>query len=144
MLSDVAVASRDATFRAPEVLRGIADTGYAAYLPTQIGVARARDMLLTGLTVDAPTAREWGMVTRMVEPGEELEAAIGVAADIARGAPGARWVVKREINRQYPRYDRMSMEDSLFGPEPLEGFTSFKEGRNPSWVPEDLRTEGRL
>lgn len=144
MLSDVAVASRNATFRAPEVLRGIADTGYSAYLPTQIGVARARDMLLTGLTVDAPTALDWGMVTRMVEPGEELEAALDVAAQIARGAPEARWVVKREINRQYPRYDRMSMGDSLYGPEPIEGFNSFKEGRNPSWVPDDLRTEGRL
>jgi enoyl-CoA hydratase/carnithine racemase len=33
MLSDVAVASERATFRAPELLRGIADTGYAAYLP---------------------------------------------------------------------------------------------------------------
>lgn len=144
MLSDVAVVSRLATFRAPEVLRGIADTGYAAYLPTQIGVARARDMLLTGLEVDAPTALDWGMVSRMVEPGDELETALGVAAQIARGAPDARWVVKREINRGYPRYDRMSMERSLRGPEPIEGFRSFKEGRNPDWVAEDLRSDGRL
>jgi enoyl-CoA hydratase len=144
MLSDVAVVSRTATFRAPEVLRGIADTGYAAYLPTQIGVARARDMLLTGLEVDAETALDWGMVTRLVEPGEELDAALDIAAQIARGAPEARWVVKREINRGYPRYDRMSMEHSLRGPEPVEGFRSFKEDRNPDWVPDDLRTDGRL
>ena len=32
MLSDVAVASETATFRCPELYRGIADTGYAAYL----------------------------------------------------------------------------------------------------------------
>ena len=31
-----------------------------------------------------------------------------------------------------------------YGPEPVEGFTAFKERRNPDWVPEDLRTEGRL
>lgn len=144
MLSDVAVASRSATFRAPEVLRGIADTGYAAVLPGQIGIPRARDMLMTGLTVDAPTALDWGMVTRMVEPGEELEEAMAVAAQIARGAPGARRVVKRELNRQYVRPDRMSMDESLYGPEPIEGFEAFKERRNPDWVPEDLRTEGRL
>jgi enoyl-CoA hydratase len=36
MLSDVAVASERATFRAPELLRGIADTGYAACLPPHI------------------------------------------------------------------------------------------------------------
>jgi len=52
--------------------------------------------------------------------------------------------VKREINREYVRYDRMSMEESLYGPEPVEGFNAFKERRNPDWVPGDLRTEGRL
>ena len=101
-------------------------------------------MLLTGLEVDAPPPLDWGLVTRMVEPGEELDTALEVAAQIARGAPGARRVVKREINRQYVRYDRMSMEESLYGPEPVEGFDAFKERRNPDWVPEDLRTEGRL
>ncbi len=38
----------------------------------------------------------------------------------------------------------MSMEESLYGNEALEGFTAFKERRNPTWVPEDLRTSGRL
>jgi enoyl-CoA hydratase/carnithine racemase len=144
MLSDVAVASTAATFRAPEVFRGIADTGYAAILPGQIGLPRARDMLLTGLTVDAATACDWGLVTRLAEAGTELDQAMEVAAQIARGAPKARLVVKRELNRQYERMDRMSMDDSLFGPEPIEGFEAFKERRNPGWVPEDLRTEGRL
>ena len=52
--------------------------------------------------------------------------------------------MKREINRQYERTDRMSMDESLWGAEPVEGFTAFKERRNPDWVPEHLRTEGRL
>src|SRR5262245_48963062 len=56
LLSDVAVASERATFRAPELLRGIADTGYAAYLPPHIGVANARDLLLTCRTIDAQEA----------------------------------------------------------------------------------------
>lgn len=144
MLSDVAVASTSATFRAPELLRGIADTGYAAILPGQIGIPRARDMLMTGRAVDAATAAEWGLVTRVVDAGTELDEAIEVAKAIARTAPSARAVVKREINRQYEVMDRMSMNESLFGPETIEGFHAFKERRNPSWVPEDLRTEGRL
>jgi enoyl-CoA hydratase/carnithine racemase len=144
MLSDVAVTSSDATFQAPELLRGIADTGYAAILPGQIGIPRARDMLLTARVVDAATAVDWGLVTRMVEPGRELDEAFELAAQIVRGAPHARAAVKREINRQYERTDRMSMDRSLFGPEPVEGFNAFKERRNPDWVPEELRTEGRL
>ena len=144
MLSDVAVASTNATFRAPEMLRGIADTSYAAILPGQIGIPRARDMLMTGRVIDAVTAESWGLVTRAVSPGAELAEAIEIAKQISRGAPGARNIVKREINRQYENYDRMSMTESLYGPEALEGFNAFKERRNPSWVPEDLRTEGRL
>ena len=144
MLSDVAVAGTHATFRAPEVFRGIADTNYSAILPGQIGIPRARDMLLTGRVVDAQTALEWGLVTRLCEPGEELEQAVEIAKQIARGAPGARGAVKREINRQYEHYDKVSMVASLGSGEAVEGFQAFKEKRMPSWVPEDLRIEGRL
>jgi len=144
MLSDVAVTSSEASFRAPELLRGIADTGYAAILPGQIGIPRARDMLLTGRSIDAHTAVAWGLVTQLTEPGAELDEALAVAAQIVRTAPSARRAVKREINRQYARMDRMSMEESMYGPEPVEGFVAFKERRNPDWVPEDLRTSGRL
>jgi hypothetical protein len=52
--------------------------------------------------------------------------------------------VKREINRQYDRYDRMSMDESLRGGEAVEGFHAFKEKRMPAWVPEVLHVEGRL
>jgi enoyl-CoA hydratase len=144
MLSEVAVASSTATFRAPEVLRGIADTGYASILPAQIGIPRARDMLLTGRTIDGATALDWGLVTRLAEPGTELDEAVEVAQQLARGAPGARQVVKREIHRRYPRPDRMSMDESLNGPEPVEGFAAFSERRSPTWVPDDLQIDGRL
>jgi enoyl-CoA hydratase/carnithine racemase len=144
MLSDVAVASPDATFRAPEVFRGIADTNYSAILPGQIGIPRARDMLLTGRVVDAATALDWGLVTRLCEPGRELDEAIEIAKQIARGAPRARGAVKRELNRQYEHYDKVSMVESLSGDEAVEGFLAFKERRMPSWVPDDLHVEGRL
>ena len=144
ILCDVAVASTTATFRAPEVLRGIADTGYASMLPAQIGIARARDMLLTGRSVDAATALDWGLVTRLVDPGHELDEAVAVARQLARGGPNARRVVKREIQRQYPRPDRMSMDESLRSDEPIEGFNAFRERRSPTWVPDDLRIDGRL
>jgi enoyl-CoA hydratase/carnithine racemase len=60
------------------------------------------------------------------------------------GAPNARAVVKREINAQYGLYDRMSMEESLASAEAAEGWRAFAERRAPSWIPPDLRPEGRL
>jgi enoyl-CoA hydratase len=144
MLSDVAVASTGATFRCPELYRGIADTGYAAYLPTQIGPARARDMLLTGRTLDADEAHSWGLVSRLSLPEQLLEDAHQALVACCRSAPQARLVVKRVINDGYGRYDRMSMDDSLESAECVEGWMAFKERRSPSWVPEGLRGEGRL
>ena len=144
MLSDITVASDRATFRCPELLRGIADTNYAQVLPRQIGPARARDMLLSGRTIDAATAEAWGLVSRVVPHDELLAAATIALEDCCQTAPNARAAVKRTFHEYYGHYDRMSMDESLAGPEPVEGFLAFRERRAPSWVPEDLRREGRL
>ncbi|MCU1401408.1 MAG: Enoyl-CoA hydratase/isomerase [Acidimicrobiales bacterium] len=144
MLADVSIASDRATFRAPELMRGIADTNYAQILPRQIGPARARDMLMTGRTVSSAEAADWGLVARTV-PHEELEAAaLDALAWCCRSAPSARNEVKRVLDRYYGTYDRIAMDSSLAGEETVEGFIAFKERRNPSWVPTDLRTDGRL
>jgi enoyl-CoA hydratase/carnithine racemase len=144
MLADVSVASDRATFRAPELLRGIADTNYAQILPRQIGPARARDMLMTGRTVTADEAAEWGLVARVVPHDQLVAAAMDALAWCCRTAPDARNEVKRVFDRYYGTYDRIAMDRSLGGPEAVEGFRAFKERRNPAWVPTDLRTDGRL
>jgi enoyl-CoA hydratase/carnithine racemase len=144
MLSDVAVASDRATFRSPELLRGIADTNYAQVLPRQIGPARARDMLMTGRVVDAATALEWGLVARVVPHDELLAEAVAALEQCCRTAPEARAAVKRTLHEYYGHYDRMAMDASLHGDEMVEGWRSFTEKRSPSWVPEPLRRDERL
>ena len=144
MLADVSVASDRATFRAPELLRGIADTYYGQILPRQIGPARARDMLMTGRVVSAQEALAWGLVSRVVPHEQLLDEAIDALQWCCRSAPGARNEIKRIVDRYYGVYDRMAMDASLAGPESREGMTAFGERRNPNWVPDDLRTDGRL
>ena len=56
MLSDMAVVSDRAVFRAPELYRGIADTHYAQILARQIGPGRACDLLFTGRRLSAAEA----------------------------------------------------------------------------------------
>lgn len=144
IMSDIAVASERATFRAPELYRGIADTGYAEYLPPQIGPARAKDMLFTGRKVTAAEAEAWGLVARVVPHERLMDEAREALSQAARCAPSARAEVKRIISTSYGFYDRMTMLESLSGPETVEGFMAFKERRQPSWIPQDLQTEGRL
>lgn len=141
MLSDVAVASDRATFRAPELLRGIADTNYAQVLPRQIGPARARDMLLTGRTIDAATALEWGVISRVAVHDDVVAEAADALEWACRTAPEARIAVKRSFHEYYGTYDRISMDVSIAGDEMVEGFKAFKEKRPPAWVPEALRGE---
>lgn len=144
MLSDVTVASDRATFRAPELLRGISDTNYAQILPRQIGPSRARDMLLTARTVNAEEALAWGLVSRVVPHDDLLDAATEALVACCRTAPGARSDAKRSFDQYYGLYDRIGMLVSLRGHEAAEGWRAFQERRNPSWVHPDLRTEGRL
>ncbi len=144
MLSDVAVTSKEATFRAPEALRGIADTYYAQILPSQVGPARARDLLLTGRTIDAETALDWGVVSRLVPQHEVLEAGSQALLECCHAGPQARQALKRIINDQYGKYDRMTMDASLHSTESREGMAAFTEKRAPHWIPADIRPDGRL
>jgi hypothetical protein len=52
--------------------------------------------------------------------------------------------VKKSIDAFYGTFDRRAMEHSLIGPERVEGWQAFKERRAPSWIPEEIRPEGRL
>lgn len=141
MLADVTIASDRASFRAPELFRGIADTNYGQILPRQIGPARARDMLLTGRVVTAQEAEQWGLVARVVPHDQLMDAALDALAWCCRAAPGARATVKRVMDEFYGHYDRMSMDASLAGPEMAEGYRAFKERRSPDWVPDAFRDD---
>lgn len=144
LLADVAVASDRATFRAPELLRGIADTYFAQMLPRQIGPARARDMLLTGRELSAADAVDWGLVARSAPHEELFEAATEALTQCCYAAPGARGAVKKSLDGFYGTFDRKAMEQSLTAAERVEGWKAFKERRAPTWIPEAIRPEGRL
>src|SRR5206468_7605354 len=68
MLADICVASDRATFRVPELLRGIVDATYAAVLPAHVGIAVARDLLFSARRFDAEEAVRLGVISRVVPP----------------------------------------------------------------------------
>jgi enoyl-CoA hydratase len=139
MMADVAVVSDRATFRVPELLRGIPDATFAAALPAHVGMAVARDLLLTARPFDAAEAQRIGLVSRVV-PHEGLrDAARTAAQQVLCTAPDARAQVKRMLNERYGSIDYPTMFRALaHSPEPREGMAAFLEKRRPSWVPEDM------
>lgn len=136
MLSDVAVVSDRATFRAPELLRGIPDAFYAAALPAHVGIAVARDLLLSGRVLDAAEAQRVGLISRVVAHDQLGPAAAEAADQVLRSAPEARAHVKRMLNERYGSIDLQTMALALeTSDEMREGMRAFIEKRAPRWVP---------
>ena len=77
---DLRVAGTGATFGMPEVAVGIPSVIHAALIPAMIGASRAAWLLLTGETINAGTAANWGLVHDVV-PDDELDARIAQLAD---------------------------------------------------------------
>jgi enoyl-CoA hydratase len=139
MLSDVCVASDRATFRVPELLRGITDATYAAVLPAHVGIGVARDLMLTGRKFDAAEALRLGVITRVVPHDDLREAALQAAREILQTPPDARVHTKRMLNERYGLFDYETMNWALqFSDEPREGMMAFMEKRPPRWMPPEL------
>jgi enoyl-CoA hydratase len=144
MMADIAVASDRATFRVPELLRGIPDATYAAALPAHVGLAVARDLLLSARSFDAAEAQRIGLLSRVVPHSDLRTAAVEAAHQVLRTAPGARAQVKRMLNERYGQIDYQTMFWALdHSPEPREGMQAFMEKRPPSWLPADVPARGR-
>src|SRR3546814_19579786 len=63
--------------------------GGSWFLPRIIGLARAKEMMLTAQPVDAQTAFAWGLVTAVADEGKLIEAAREMAEQIVALTPNA-------------------------------------------------------
>jgi enoyl-CoA hydratase/carnithine racemase len=72
---DLRIASSDAQLGLPEVKFGIIpDVGGSSRLPAVVGLGRAKELIMTGRTIDAQEALRIGLVNRVVAP-EQLDQA---------------------------------------------------------------------
>ena len=133
---DLRLAADHVKLAAPEV--GIATVpgwGMTTRLATVIGPARAKQMILTGLPIDAERAASWGLVSEVV-PAAELDAATDeLAARIAAQAPVAVQVAKELIDATRPRTSLEALGGGLtaFTDDAREGQAAFRERRTPEY-----------
>jgi enoyl-CoA hydratase/carnithine racemase len=93
---DVKIASPTVRLGLPEVTLGlIAGAGGTQRLVRSIGQGPARDLLLTGRSVEAAEAKEMGLVTRLVADRSAAAAARETAAGLIKAAPEAIQASKR-------------------------------------------------
>jgi len=138
---DLIVAARGAKLGIPEVKRSLVAAGGALLrLPRRMPYGLAMELALTGDPIDAERAQELGVVNRLAEPGAAVDAALELAASIARNGPLAVAATKQVLEGQlsWSEEEFWTKQGEVTGPvfasaDAREGATAFAEKRDPVW-----------
>jgi enoyl-CoA hydratase len=141
---DIRYASERATFGQPEINIGvIPGWGGTQRLARAVGGGLAKDLILTGRTIDASEALRIGLVSAVYPDGELLDRALETAHALAEKSPVALSAAKDATNRalQGDLGSGLSYEAIIFSAlfateDQKEGMTAFSDKRKP-------RFEGR-
>ena len=138
---DLRVASDRAQLGLPEVRLAVTpSTGGTQRLPRIVGLARAKELLLTGRIVSAHEAERIGLVNEVVPAGEAVARARAIGEEIAERGPLAVREVKAlldgALDRPLAEGHAAETEASvrIFATDDLlEGARSFIEKRDPQY-----------
>ena len=138
---DLIVAAKGAKLGIPEVKRGLVAAGGALrQLPRRLPSAIASELALTGELIDAERGAQVGLVNRLAEPGQALDVALELAAEVAANAPLALRASKSVLRQQASWGDEefWQRQGEITGPvfgseDAIEGATAFSEKRAPDW-----------
>jgi enoyl-CoA hydratase/carnithine racemase len=138
---DIRIAAEDSIFSQPEIDIGvIPGWGGTQRLSRIVGIAKAKEMIYTGMRVDALEAKEIGLVNHVV-PKENLhEAVMSMARTMAAKGKLALFDAKKSINQLHESFieDGLKYEvdrwSELFDThDQKEGMKAFLEGREPEF-----------
>jgi enoyl-CoA hydratase/carnithine racemase len=137
---DLAVASEEASFATPGVDIGLFCSTPMVALSRNVPRKQAMEMLLTGEPIPATTARDIGLVNRVVAAGTEREAAIALAQKVAQKSAYTVKLGKTAFYRQAEmsladayRYAAEVMTENMMARDAEEGIGAFIEKREPKW-----------
>jgi enoyl-CoA hydratase/carnithine racemase len=133
---DLVIAAQSARFVMPFTSLGLVPEAASSLLFSRvIGHQRASAMLLLGDAIDADTARDWGLVYRVVADAELLTVARSVASRLATLPPEAVRQTKDLMKHGHPdvagriEQELLLFRDRLRSPEATEAFQAFVEKR---------------
>lgn len=138
---DLIVAARNARMGLPEVRHNVVATGGGLFrLPRRIPYHIAMELALTGALKDAEFFERWGLVNRVVEPGQALSAAVELAESLLANGPTALTATKQIMFESGSWTDGEGWEKqapiarvALESEDRKEGLKAFVEKRKPVW-----------
>jgi len=138
---DLIVAARGARLGIPEVKRSLVAAGGALLrLPGRLPYHLIMELALTGEPMLAERGAELGLINRLSEPGEAVEDALALAAQIAANGPLALDATKRILveSPDWSQEEFWTRQGEIAGPvfgseDAREGAQAFSEKRAPVW-----------
>lgn len=96
---DILIAGAGVRLALPEVKLGVLPgSGGTVRVPRRVGEGRAKELMFTGDPIDAPTALAWGLVNRVVSPGQALASALELARALASRPNRALQLMKQAVD----------------------------------------------
>ena len=138
---DMAVAADTAAFATPGVQIGLFCTTPGVAVARAVMPKKAMEMLLTGKSISAHEALEFGLISR-IAPAGELEAQVTELASQIASASSHTLALGKAAFYQQIEMDRPSayqfaskvMVDNLLADDAREGISAFLEKRQPVWT----------
>lgn len=138
---DLIVADETAVVGLPEVSVGVIPGGGGTQLlPRRVGAARAAELIFTARRVEAPEARELGLVDELVAAGTDRDEALALAGRVAAHSPVGLRAAKRALRTGWGMAlaAGLEVEDAAwrtvaFSGDRAEGVAAFNEKRAPRW-----------
>jgi 2-(1,2-epoxy-1,2-dihydrophenyl)acetyl-CoA isomerase len=129
LLGDIILASKSAYFlTAFSRLGACPDLGLLATLPRAIGMARAKDILLTSRKITADEAWQMGLVSRVVDPAALLDTAMETAEALAAAPTVTIGLIKRMLLRAYDTSIDEFLDQEAFAQAIAQSTEDFVEG----------------
>ncbi|MCV0424444.1 MAG: enoyl-CoA hydratase [Roseibium sp.] len=138
---DLAIATDTATFCTPGVNIGLFCSTPMVALSRNVAPKQAMEMLLTGEAIDASTAKEFGLINRIV-PRDYLEQIVQKYAEVIASKSAKTLMIGKEaFYRQLEMplseaYDfaAQTMVENMMAKDAEEGISAFLQKRKPEWT----------
>ncbi|MEM0450045.1 MAG: enoyl-CoA hydratase-related protein [Nitrososphaerota archaeon] len=139
--ADIRVASKNAKIALPELRLGLIPGWGGAYrLVRSVGISLAKYLMLTGKTLTAEEAKQYGIIHEVFEENSFQDETLRIAKEISRGSLSAQSLLKHLCANFFGYDDNKILMDELnvykllSNGDPIEGIKALYYKREPKFV----------